>query len=258
MKKLFIALLVLVVLVGIGWLWIDHERDSTTTVDKTEAQKIANDDVDDASIEPGERPVEGTYGYTGTGSDNFDALGGSSHEFAKQVFAVVSLDADDSCSWTWTMPFVKEHVEERSFCTKDAAVLDLGFERTTEFIGRRQTSAYECSDTAWRIPPADTKQPWAWTCTEERGGLVNYTGRIVGDEQVDIDGTKTKSTHVRIDGVQKDKSTGTERTDVWLLPSGLPVRFSSDRTLTVPTPIGKMTTTEQWDYRIDSLEPSEQ
>jgi hypothetical protein len=248
MRKLVVTLLVLLVIVGLGWAWIERSRDKTTAVDTSAAKQIAGSDT--TTVDAGERPESGT--------DSFDALGGASHEFPKQVYAVVKLDAEDSCAWTWTMPFVNEHIEERRFCTSDGFVVESGFDRTTEFIGHRQTSAYECSDGAWRIPDPKVKQPWTWTCTEERGGLVTYTGRIVGDEQLDVDGSRTTAIHVRVDGVQKDKSKGTEQTELWLLPGGLPARFTSTRTLTVPTPIGKMTSNEQWDYRIDSLEPTEQ
>lgn len=262
MKRLVIAVLTLVIIGGVAWGWLDRSRDSTTTLGKAAAEQIADrDEPVDPAIAPGARPDPATYSYTGSGSDSFSALGGAAHEFPAQVFAVVSLDPHDPCGWTWTMPFVKEHVEERGFCTKGGAVLDTGFERTTEFIGHRQASTYECTDTAWRLPRAQpsTKRSWTWTCTEKRGGRVTYTGRTIGDEQVSTkDGSTVTATHVRIDGVQDDKSSGRERTELWLLANGLPVRFTTDRHLTVSTPLGKMTTAEKWDYRIDSLDPAEQ
>lgn len=257
MKRVLVILLVLIVVAaGAGALYL-RSQDESTAVGEDDAAALVDAQPADAEAEPGERPEAGTWTYTGSGSDSFDALGGASHEFPTEIHAVVELDPDDACAWTMHVIFVEQHVEERRFCTEQGAVLDAGFDRTTEFIGRRQTSEYECTDDAFRLP-ADARAgaTWTWSCTERRGGHVEYTGRLIGPATVTVGDEQVQTQHVRIDGVQDDDSTGRERTELWLTPNGLPARFTSDRRLTVRTPLGEMTTTEEWDYTLASMEPS--
>ena len=169
----------------------------------------------------------------------------------------MQLDPEDECAWTLDLVLIEEHVEERSFCTSGDGVLDAGFARTTTFLGREQTSTYECDDQALRVrAAAATGDSWSWTCTEARGGRVRFTATVVGTESLEIDGTPVDTTHVRLTARQRDRSVGDERGDWWYSATGLPVRMQSNRTLTTTAgPLGEMKTTERFDYELTSLEP---
>jgi hypothetical protein len=259
MRRFLLLLLALVVIAVIaGLVLLRGARDETTTVGAEDAAELVGATSADDQIEPGLRPAAGAYEYVGGGSESLSLLGGSSHEFPERVTGVVQLDPDDECAWSLGLVLVAEHVEERRYCTTDTGTLDAGFDRTTEFLGREQTSSYECDDAALRLrsnaKPGDT---WSWTCTEARGGLVRFTATYVGSEAVDVDGTSTDTAHIRITARQRDKSTGDERGDWWLLASGLPARIRSDRTLTTDAgPLGDLKTIEQFEYRLASLEPT--
>ncbi|MEO6867734.1 MAG: hypothetical protein ABI200_06910 [Gaiellales bacterium] len=258
MKVPLLVLLILLVLGAIaGGTWYTM-RGSTTVVAAKDARQVVDANEPDTAIAPGDRPASGTWRYTGSGSDSFDALGGDGHTFPAEISAVVELDADASCEWTMHVVFVAEHLEERRMCTDGAAVSELGFARTTQFLGRRQTSEYVCTDDALRLPDGAAKgTTWTFTCSEDRGGAVKYTGTHLGEQQVEVGGTQVATTHIRIDGRQDDKSTGDEHSEYWLLPNGLPARFMTDRKLHVKTPLGSMNTTEQWDYTLALPTPSE-
>lgn len=244
---LVVAALVAIAVVA-GGAWYATRDRGTTSVDATDAAKLVDAEAD-AEVDAGARPPAGTYTYVGSGKDHFSALGGAGHEFPDEVSVVVELDADDDCAWTMHVVFVEEHVEERRLCTEGGVVRERGFDRTTEFLGRRQTSTYECTEGAIRMP-ADPRrgESWSWTCTEARGGEVSYTGTLVGSERTEVGGEPMDVRRVRVVGVQDDESVGRETTELWLRPDGLPVRFTTDRKLTVNTPLGSMTTTEEWDY----------
>lgn len=259
MRRLLLFLLALVVIAVIaGVLLLRNSRDESTSVRAEDAAELVGATSEDAQVEPGLRPAPGTYEYVGGGSESLSLLGGSTREFPERVTGVVQLDADDECAWSLGLVLVAEHVEDRHYCTTDAGTLDTGFERTTEFLGREQTSSYECDDAALRIrsnaKPGDT---WNWTCTEARGGRVRYTASYVGSEPIDVSGMSVDAAHVRITARQRDKSTGDERSDWWLLASGLPVRIRSDRSLTTDAgPLGELRTIEQFEYLLASLEPT--
>lgn len=255
------ALLVLLLLLLVGalaaFLWVRDGRERSTAVSGSDAAALVDaDGAADEAPDRGRRPEPGTYHMTGEGSDHFSALGGASHTFPGEVSMVVELDPVDECAWTLHLVLVEEHVDAQHLCSDAHGALRLlGLERTTEFLGRRQTSRYECDETsAWQ--PAGSARRWHFSCTERRGGHVRYVARIVGSEKITIDGEQHAATRVRLDGSQDDDSTGSERTELWLLDDGLPARFTRTRRLTVRTPLGDMTTREGWDYALAARAPS--
>ena len=257
---LVLALVLLAIAVTVSWRAYDA-RDASTGVDAAGAAELVGSDSSspDGAIEPGLRPTAGTWRFEGSGTERLSLLGGSEHAFPETVYAVVDLDADDACAWTLNLVFIEEHVEQRRYCTDARGVTDRGFERTTTFLGREQTSSYECSDDALRLKAgARPGAVWRWTCREARGGLVRYTATLVGRAPLSIDGSDVETSHVRVRATQRDKSRGSEQSDWWLLESGLPAKMRSTRTLTTSAgPLGDLTTNEQFEYVLASRDPED-
>lgn len=261
-RRVFVVVVGILLIAGISSVvWIRSSKDASTSVGAKEAAQIASDGQptksDEDSIVPGLRPRPGTYQYIGSGKESLSLLGGSQHVFPKEVFAVVKLDPDDKCSWTMNLIFIEEHTEKRNFCTTKLGVTDTGFSRTTEFSRYEQTSKYTCDDQALRLKSGSPKSTrWTWTCTEKRGGVVRFTATNIGEEQLSIGGTQAPVTHIRITATQRGRSNGTETSDWWLMPSGLPAKMQSTRSLiTSAGPLGKLNSAEQFSYTLADLNP---
>jgi hypothetical protein len=245
-SHLFGALAVLLLIVAAGAVFtVRRDADTSTSVRADRAAELANAPAADPDIEPGLRPAAGTYEYRGSGDEHLSLLGGATHEFAESLFAVVSLDPDDDCAWSFDPAFVEEHIEHRTYCTKADGTSMRSIERTTNFLGHEQTSTYACTGDATN-----------WTCTEERGAVVKFTATVVDRPHVQIDGAAHEVTHLRVTGLQRNKGRGDETTELWLLPSGLPARILTTRTNSSSAgPLGTMHLRERYDYRLASLEP---
>lgn len=135
MKKLLLIILALLIIAavafGVRTLGARDETDAVSTKDAKElVQGSGGDKVDENGnstetddVELGLRPEPGTYGYTGSGSEKISALGGSTHEFPEKIAAVVDLNGTDTCNWTMNVVYVKQHIEERNYCTSDTLSL---------------------------------------------------------------------------------------------------------------------------------------
>lgn len=252
-----ISIIVLALVFGAGVAIDAATRSTTTRVTSADAAELVGADTSTTATAAtiGLRPTPGTYAYAGTGTDSFDFGPGTRRTFPDEANVVVML-GDEECGWSADVVFIEEHVEHRTYCTTQRGVEDTGFARSTTFLGRDQTSTYECSDGAWRSAAANgVGSTWSYTCTEERGGVVKYVARRLPDTSVEIDGAATTTTHIVLRGRQRGRHVGDERSEFWLLPDGLPARFSSRRSLTVSTPLGSMTSTESFDYTLRSLKP---
>lgn len=237
---------------AIGW-W--SGRNSATAVSAQEAATLVGAADHAARIDPGQRPLSGTYSYTGRGWDSFSFGGGSEHQFPDEMNVVVEFD-EPGCGWTAHIVFIKEHVEKRAFCTSTTGVKDIGFSRTTRTLGREQTSEYECTGNAWRFAAGvDVGETWRYSCTERRGGVVRYIGTRLPDVSMKVGEERQALRHVQLRGTQRGKHVGKEESEYWLLETGLPARFMSTRYLRVNTPMGDMTSRESYDYSLTSPTP---
>ena len=263
MKKILLAVLTLLVVVAVViGVRTYGERNETDSVSAKDASKLVDGGKDgdgNAKADPGERPEPGTYTYKGTGKDEVDILGGSEHVFPATVPVVVELDGTDAsdCGWTWNIIYVKQHVEERNFCSDGDTVVDAGFKRTTEFFGQTQNSEYECDDDAVRLrsdaKPGDT---WTWKCTNKDGNATGtYTLTVLEPEELTIDGEKITATHTRITQVQAGDTKGTGTDEYWLAPTGLPLRLDGRLTVATKSVLGTTKFSERVRYALTSLTP---
>ena len=262
MKKFLLALSALIVLslVVLG-VRIVGARDETDAVSAKDAAKLvhttgAEDAGRSGAPDAGLRPAAGTYRYTGAGRENVSALGGSQHVFPAKIATVVALDAKDECAWTLNVVYVKQHIEQRSFCTTKAGLADTGFERRIEFFNQTETKTYDCDEGAMRLKasaaPGDT---WKWSCHEGSDATSSYVAKVIGPETLTVGGAKVETTHMRITSTQTGDTKGSDAQDLWYLPTGLPARFSGALDVTTKSVIGDTKFHEQYRYDLMSTVP---
>ncbi len=263
MKKLLLGALLLLVIAAVAFgVRTLGARDETDTVSSRDAAKLVDedddDDADNTTVDAGNRPAAGTYTYTGDGSDHVSALGGSSHTFPAKIAVVVQLDEDDACEWSMNVVYVKQHIEQRDFCTKDdGTVLDLGFERRIEFFRLTQDTEYDCDADAVRLrPDANEGDSWSWSCHDEDADATSaYTATYVGPETLTIGGEQVDTFHTKVTSKQTGETKGSDTSEFWLEKTGLPVKFSGKLTVDTKSVLGQTTYHEQFRYTLASLVP---
>jgi hypothetical protein len=266
MKNTLLAVLAIVIVVavvlGVRTYGARNETDSVSTND---ASKLVGgeqqDDQGGSKVDPGARPDPGTYTYKGAGSDKVSLLGGSEHVFPSTIPVVVELDGDTAkdCGWTWNLIYVKQHVEERNYCTDESTVLDAGFTRTIEFFGQTQKAHYACGDDAVRLRrDAKAGDTWSWKCENEDGNAVGtYTLTVLAPAKLTIDGESINAIHTRVTQKQSGDTNGTGTDEYWLAPTGLPLRFDGSLDVTTKSVLGTTKFTEREHYELTSLNPKQ-
>jgi hypothetical protein len=263
MKKLLIVIVALLILGAVAFgVRTLGARDETDAVDSKDAAQLVTDDAkaDAEDIDPGERPEAGTYTYTGSGHENVDALGGSEHVFPEEIPIVVQLDAKDDCAWTSNVVYVKQHIEERRYCTKSGVLTDLGFTRETEFFNQTQETVYDCDDKAFRLrtdwKPGDSAK---WVCTQAGGAATSsYTATLVGEETIKVGGESVKTWHTKVVSTQTGDTRGGDTSEFWLTETGLIVKFTTNLDVKTKSVLGDTRFQEQTKYVLTSLVPEQE
>jgi hypothetical protein len=259
MKKLLIAVLLLVIVAVVAFgVRTLGARDETDAVNSKEAAELVDDDGGSADIEAGDRPEPGTYTYTGSGTESVDALGGSKHVFPKQIPVVVQLDPDDECAWTANVVYVKQHVEERRYCTEDGMMFDRGFTREIEFFNQLQETVYECDDDAMRLrTDVEPGETWTWECTQGTKATSAYTAEFIGMETMTVGGEQVETWHTKVTSKQTGATVGSDTSEFWLDETGLSVKFTANLKVKTASVLGETTFTEKLSYTLTSLVPEE-
>jgi hypothetical protein len=172
---------------------------------------------------------------------------------------VVQLDAKDDCRWTSNVVYVKQHIEERDYCTKDGNLYDLGFTRETEFFNQTQKTVYDCpDDEATRL--RTTGQPndvWKWTCTQGSAAKSDYTTTLLGTETLTVGGEQVKTWHTKVVSNQTGDTNGTDTSEFWLTETGLIVKFTTNLDVDTKSVLGDTNFKEKTSYALVSLVPEE-
>jgi len=265
-RKLLVAALTMLLIAAIAFsVRTLGSRDEADPVNAKEAKQLVEDQGggpeqsgQGEQVKPGRRPQAGTYTYEGSGTEGVSVLGGSEHEFPKEIPVVVKLDAEDDCRWTSNVIYVEQHVEERRYCTDAQGMLDLGFTRRIEFFNRPHTEKHDCGHPGGRRLDLDAK-PGAtasWKCTLEDGEVVSaYAATYVGREQQDVGGEQVETWHVRVVSRQSGAARGGDTSEFGYLETGQPARFRGDLDVTTDLMLGTTRWRERVDYRLASLVP---
>ena len=259
MKKLLIALVLILVIAAVAFgVRTLGARDETDTVDSKEAAELVEDEGDSDGVEAGDRPDAGTYTYTGSGTESVNALGGSKHDFPKEISVVVQLDPEDDCHWTANVVYVKQHIEERQYCTKDGVMIDQGFTRKIEFFNQLQETTFTCGDDAERLrTEAEEGDTWTWTCTNGTKATSEYTATSLGQETLKVGGEDVETWHTKVVSKQTGETVGGDTSEFWLDESGLIVKFTADLDVKTQSVLGETNFQEKLAYALTSLVPEQ-
>jgi hypothetical protein len=257
MKKLLVVVIALVIIGAVAFgVHTLGARNETSAVKSKDAAKLVQGNSAADDIAPGDRPKAGTYSYTGSGKESVSALGGSEHVFPSEVAVVVQLDPDDACRWTSNVVYVKQHIEERRYCTKGTKMTDLGFTRKIEFFNQLQTTEYTCGADAERLrTDAQTGDTWNWTCTEGTSATSKYTATMLGTEMLTVGGDQVKVWHTKVTSKQTGDTVGGDTSEFWLDAHGLPVKFTGDLKVKTKSVLGDTDFQEKFAYALTSLVP---
>jgi hypothetical protein len=258
MRKVIIAVVFVLVIIAVVFGALAFSgRNQSDSVAATDAAKFVGSDTAASDVVAGDRPEAGTYTYTGTGTESVDFLSGSSRTFPKQISVVVDLDSDNDCNWIANVVFVKQHVEERRYCTKDGLMTDRGFTLEIEFFNIMQKTEYTCPDDAERLRTEAVKgDTWKWTCTSGTTAKTDYVATLLGMETLSIGGEDVETWHTRVASKQSGITVGSATADFWHAKTGLTVKFTNDFNIRTESLAGKTGFKEKTSYTLDSLDPA--
>ena len=249
-RALFVAavLIVAVVLTG-AIVWFVSFRDTTKAVGVEEA--VTSFQTETGSAPDGASPIPvGVYVYATQGFEKTSVLGKTHHYPARTTIAVRPAGCGVSLLWR----VFEGRSTKWTFCvTPQGWELRSQDERHT-FFGHTERTTYTCTRTPIRPGPG-APQTWTVSCTTGDAKETG-SGRVVGQEPVDVGGTPVVSEHVVKRTTYTGGIRGTAAYDFWFdRRSGVPVKISMVSRTTNASPIGDVTYDEDVTLRLTSLEP---
>lgn len=228
---------------------LDRYRASTTTAepDATVSTTVVAPDLLRV-------PAPGVYRYATTGAETTDVLGGAEHTYPSETLITVT---PDGCGVLLRWDLLAERWDEWRLCTREQGIVWMPDGATYhEFFGSGRREAIAC-DREVLIVPVDptTGSPASPTCTID-GRLWLPEWRIVGTDEMVVDGTAVTVTHVQMTVTNDSEHYEYTTADWWFDDSGLPVRMTMEkRSNTDSGVIGDVVYTERYDATLLSREP---
>ncbi len=227
---------------------LDQYRAGTTTSGTAPAEPT--DQPDAADLRP---PAEGVYSYRTTGHDQIDILGGARHDYPELTTITVSaIDCGVRTRW---QP-LEQRWDESDWCYGPEGVTSPAQRIHHEFFGFADDRSWECGPDALALPADPTAgDEWSLTCAS--GTTVSpETARVLGFEELDVDGTPVRTIHVRFESSREDENAGTTIRDDWLVPdTGLLVRRNASVDSRSDSPVGTATYREEVTLELESSAP---
>jgi hypothetical protein len=201
----------------------------------------------------GSSPIPpGVYLYSTDGSEQTDALRGTTHRYPSTTTITVTgapcgvrlrWDVLEGRSTTWTA------------CTGSSSWSERSRDERHRFFGATEKTTYTCTDTPFR--PAGDRAGTTFTVSCATGEAREHgPGRVVGQETVDVGDTVVPSVHIRTATSFSGATTGGATYDFWLArATGLPVRIDMVSRTTNGSIIGDVHYQERVSLRLTSLEP---
>jgi hypothetical protein len=263
-----VAAIVGVVLVAAGatfvLLWNRVSTRPVSIAEAVERAGAAGNGTDQPATAVPFRPAAGVYQYRGEGTEELDKPPRSQSQGVGIPGTVT--DLGDRC-WSFRVDYNTDHWQSWDYCSTGTGLTEQGgsfYQRLDLVVTTVETSAtYTCD------PPADTiratqrvgdqwKQDCHGTSTAASGEVVAAGPyRYLGQEDLDIRGTRVKAFHYRWSRTLTGGQTGTEAGDFWFdAETGLPLQNRRVITVHSDSPIGQVTYTEQGSFRLESMTPT--
>ncbi len=243
-----------------GWWWLGRNRAREVTLEEAR-ERLSETTAPGRGLEG--RPAPGIYEYRGEGTDRL-SIPPLSQSQGPGLPGTVEL-LDDGC-WNFRIDYSTNHWQDWRFCRRDSGLFEEGGHTWQRWmIGPTALTAlatFRCEETVALPAEREPGQVWRSRCTgtnERTEGEIVSAGpyRFVGDEVIDVGGTKVTAAHFRRSRDDTGAQKGTERGDVWLdAATGLPLRNERRIELKTDTPVGKSTYTEHGHFELVSLRPT--
>ena len=205
-------------------------------------------------------PAEGVYEYRGHGSDKLSVLPFEQAHGPTMPGTVVH---GKSC-WTFRIDYSTHHWQDWTYCPRPDHGLNEKAGRTFQRWDIGVTSIDNHSKFACTspilVPGMQRNDRFPQVCkgrNDQIPGETTSAGgtRYLGMTNVVVGGEKVPAYHLvqhrKVTGSQR----GTERSEFWLAPNGLPLREKHSIEVKSGSPLGDVTYTEITDFRLQALHP---
>ncbi|MEI8000965.1 MAG: hypothetical protein WCI50_06400 [Actinomycetes bacterium] len=255
------AVVVLLLLVA-GWLVWRWTASDARPVGVADAGRRFHQDHADALGASTFVPAEGVYRYRGSGSESISKPARSQAEGPEMPGTVTR--RDDGC-WTFRLDYSTNHWREWSYCTGGSTLVETGGRewQRWDFVAFAvdNLSVTACAPPAL-VLAADLQVGAVWS-SECRGtntaaaGETVSTGdrRYLGPATVEVAGTPVPVLHLRDQRRIRSAQQGSETTDFWITPEGLPVRVRQRIVVRSDSQIGRVTYHQAGHFTLASPSP---
>ncbi len=260
------AVVGVVLLGGIATFLVLWSRVSTQPVSLEEARRRA----DAAGGETGRsvaatqfQPAAGVYRYRGEGTEHLDRPPTSQSQGPEIPGTVTHLDG--SC-WRLRVDYNTNHWQSWDYCSTGSGLTEQAgafFQRLDLVVAQVDTtSGYTCDPPVVAIrPDKQAGEQWPQEC---RGTSSGATGEVVsagpytyvGEEELDIDGSRIRALHYHRLRTLSGAQSGTEDINVWFDPeTALPLKNTRAISVHSGSLIGTVTYDETGSFQLASLTP---
>ena len=265
--RIVAAIVAVVLVAALATFVVLWNRVTTRPVSIAEARRragAAGYGTDQSATATPLRPAAGIYQYRGEGTEKLDKPPRGQSQGTGIPGTVTHLGG--RC-WKFRVDYNTNHWQSWDYCSTGKGLTEQGgsfFQRLDLVITKVETSStYTCD------PPADTiraaqrvgdqwKQNCPGTSTTASGEVIAagpYT--YLGQEDLNIGGTRVKALHYRWSRTLTGGQTGTEAGDFWFdAETGLPLRNQRVVTVHSGSPIGGVTYDEKGSFVLVSMTPT--
>jgi hypothetical protein len=228
------------------------ESTTPTTAVATSTAAAASTTVAPLAAPPLVEP--GIYRYKTTGSEQIDALGGTSHDYPPETtLTVVAGDCGVHVRWD----ALRERRDEWGLCsTPDGIELSPNGVQYHEFYNQPDEEAVSCDRSVVLVPIAASVPtgPQQLSCTLADDPWMP-TWEVLERTTRSVEGTTIDVQHVRMTIEDNDDYYEHTVVDWYLAATGLPIEMSSTKDSRTPSPIGGVVYHEQYDLELVSTTP---
>jgi hypothetical protein len=263
-RRVTAAIVLTAVAAGVAVFLVLWNRDASRPVKVSDARRNyrATSTTTTGPAGGGLQPSPGVYTYAGSGTDHISTPPKSADE-GPVIPGTVTLGGD-GC-WTFRVDYSTSHWQTWEYCANGGRLLERGgqsFQRW-DFVAFDVTT----TTTSTCEPPSvvltatmRAGDSWRQSCTSTStsvSGTAVSAGRMtyVGRARLTVGRRKVDTYHFRQERTMHGSQTGTQVSDLWFAPNGLPVRNERRMSVDSDSPIGSVTYTERGHFSLTSLTP---
>lgn len=260
------ALVVLLVVVVVFFALLELRKPGPASVgdaEKEVEEATSGDSGDSGSSSL--RPAEGVYIYKGEGSESINVPPLSQDDGSEMPAEVIHHGSD---CWTFKFEYNSAHWEEDLNCVENGQLVQ---KKSTTFqqwdvVADKltNTTSFTCESAVLVDPSASEGESFDQDCVGTNSDVEGKTrtdgpSTYVGKESLRIDGKDVEAYHFKqhqqITGSGQE---GSQEFEMWYaVDTALPLKQTRKITLVTPSPIGKITYTEEGHWEVSSLTPQD-